>query len=49
MLGAVVRDDQVIIPTGDTEIRPKDRVVMFALRDKIEEIQHLFRVSIEYF
>ncbi len=48
-IGAVVRDDQVIIPTGDTEIRPKDRVVMFALRDKIEEIQHLFRVSIEYF
>ena len=48
-IGAVVRDNQVIIPTGDTEIRPKDRVVMFALRDKIEEIQHLFRVSIEYF
>ncbi len=48
-IGAVVRDEQVIIPTGDTEIRPKDRVVMFALRDKIEEIQHLFRVSIEYF
>ncbi len=48
-IGAIVRDDQVEIPTGDTEIRPKDRVVMFALRDKIEEIQHLFRVSIEYF
>jgi trk system potassium uptake protein TrkA len=48
-IGAVVRGDEVIIPTGDTEIRPKDRVVMFALRDKIEEIQHLFRVSIEYF
>ncbi|MGI9512074.1 MAG: Trk system potassium transporter TrkA [Anderseniella sp.] len=48
-IGAVVRDDQVVIPTGDTEIRPNDRIVMFALRDKIEEIQHLFRVSIEYF
>lgn len=48
-IGAIVRDGEVIIPTGDTEIRPNDRVVMFALRDKIEEIQHLFRVSIEYF
>ncbi|MEE4236647.1 MAG: Trk system potassium transporter TrkA [Anderseniella sp.] len=48
-IGAIVRDDEVLIPTGDTEIRPNDRVVMFALRDKIEEIQHLFRVSIEYF
>jgi trk system potassium uptake protein TrkA len=48
-IGAIVRDDEVVIPTGDTEIRPNDRVVMFALRDKIEEIQHLFRVSIEYF
>jgi len=48
-IGAIVRNGEVIIPTGDSEIRPKDRVVMFALRDKIEEIQHLFRVSIEYF
>ena len=48
-IGAIYRDEEVIIPTGDTEIRPNDRVVMFALRDKIEEIQHLFRVSIEYF
>ena len=48
-IGAIVRDKEVIIPSGDTEIRPNDRVVMFALRDKIEEIQHLFRVSIEYF
>jgi trk system potassium uptake protein TrkA len=48
-IGAIYRDEDVIIPTGDTEIRPNDRVVMFALRDKIEEIQHLFRVSIEYF
>ena len=48
-IGAIVRDREVIIPTGETEIRPKDRVIMFALRDKIDEIQHLFRVSIEYF
>jgi trk system potassium uptake protein len=48
-IGAVVRDNEVIIPTGDTEIRANDRVVMFAMRDKIEAIQHLFRVSIEYF
>ena len=48
-IGAIVRDREVIIPTGETEIPPKDRVIMFALRDKIDEIQHLFRVSIEYF
>jgi len=48
-LGAVVRDDKVFIPHGSTEIRPRDRVIVFALRDQVKEIQHRFRVSMEYF
>ncbi len=48
-LGAVVRDDKVIIPNGSTEIRPRDRIIVFALREQAKEIQQLFRVSMEYF
>ena len=48
-LGAVVRDDKVFIPHGSTEIRPRDRVIVFALREQAKEIQHRFRVSMEYF
>ena len=49
-LGALVRgDDQVIIPDGDTVIKPHDHVILMALRDQIKQLQHLFRVSLEYF
>ena len=48
-LGVIVRGDKVIVPTGDTEIKAKDRVVLFALAEQIQKLQHLFRVSLEYF
>ncbi len=48
-IGAIVRGDEVFVATGDTEIRAGDHVVMFALADMAEEIQRLFRVSLEYF
>jgi len=48
-LGAVVRGDEVIIPDGETVIKPHDRVILAALRDQVKQLQHLFRVSLEYF
>ncbi len=48
-IGAIVRGDEVFMATGSTVIEENDRVVMFALADKSEEIQRLFRVSYEYF
>ena len=48
-LGAIVREDQVVIPNGDTEVKPHDHVILVALRDQVKQIQHLFRVSLEYF
>lgn len=48
-IGAVVRGEDVIMATGDLEIRPGDRVVLFARADMAEEIQRMFRVSPEFF
>ncbi len=48
-IGALVRGGRVIIPTGQTEIKPHDRIVMFALAGVVREVEHLFRVSLEYF
>ena len=48
-VGAIVRGGNVVIPDGDTEIRPHDRIVMFALADRVREVEHMFRVSLEYF
>lgn len=48
-LGAIVRGEEVIVPDGDTEVRPHDRVVIFALAGRVREVEQMFRVSLEYF
>ncbi len=47
--GVIVRGGEVIRATGDVEIRPGDRVVLFALAEQRDEVQRMFRVSLEYF
>ncbi len=46
---AVVHEGEVVIPRGDTVIRPKDRVVIFAERNAIAKVEKLFSVKLEYF
>lgn len=43
MVGAVRRNNDVIIPTGDTQIRPGDRVVVFSLPKAVDEVEKLFK------
>ncbi len=50
IIGAVLRkEEQFIMPSGDFEVQPGDRVIVFALRDMVRKVEQLFRVSIEYF
>lgn len=49
IIGAVARDDTIIIPRGDTVIRPGDRVVIFAIAAQVKTVEQMFRVSLEYF
>lgn len=48
-VGAIVRGGQVILPTGDMVVRAQDRVVLFALAERIKRVEQLFRVSLEFF
>ncbi|MEI8143907.1 MAG: Trk system potassium transporter TrkA [Alphaproteobacteria bacterium] len=48
-IGAIIRQGVMIIPSGSVEIRARDRVVVFALRDKVKRVEQLFRVSLEFF
>ncbi len=48
-IGAVIRAGRVMLPRGDTVIQARDRVVMFALADKVKRVEQLFRVSLEFF
>lgn len=42
ILGAVRRGDEVMIPTGDTQIRPGDSVVVFCTRNALADVNKLF-------
>ncbi len=48
-IGAIYRDKTVIRPDGDTKIKAKDRVVLFATAGAVRDVEQLFRVSIQYF
>lgn len=48
-IGAVYRDKAVLRPDGDTRIKAKDRVVMFASLDAVRHVEQMFRVSLEFF
>ncbi|MDI6916345.1 MAG: Trk system potassium transporter TrkA [Thermoplasmatales archaeon] len=42
IVGAIVRDDRVIIPSGEDEITPGDRLIVFARTEGISRLERLF-------
>jgi trk system potassium uptake protein TrkA len=48
-IGAVIRGNKILLPRGDTIIHARDRVVLFALADKVKRVEQMFRVSLEFF
>lgn len=48
-IGAIYRDEKVLIPDGAVQIMPKDRVVIFATADRVRQVEQMFRVSLEFF
>ena len=49
MIGALVREQTVIIPRGDTVIRAGDLVVLFAATGSSKKVEKLFSVKLEFF
>lgn len=43
IIGAVVRGDNVIIPTGDTRIKANDRIVVFSLAEDLPNLKMFFK------
>jgi trk system potassium uptake protein TrkA len=48
-IGAVFRDEKVIMPSGATQIVAKDRVIIFATAERVRQVEQMFRVSLEFF
>jgi len=49
IVGAMVREDEIIIPSGSTVIKGNDLVVLFASTDAVKEVEKMFSVRLEYF
>ncbi len=49
LVGAIVREKQVIIPRPDTMIKAHDRVILFAAGSVVKKVERIFAVSLEHF
>ena len=49
LVGAIVRNEEVIIPRAGTRFRAKDSVVMFVSADAVKNVEKLFAVRLEFF
>lgn len=47
-IGMISHEGKLTRPTGDSIIRPNDRVIILALNDKVQEVEQMFRASADY-
>ncbi|MDL1963719.1 MAG: Trk system potassium transporter TrkA [Deltaproteobacteria bacterium] len=46
---SIIRNDNIIIPSGDSVVEPDDRIIIFATRQAIPKIEKILAVKLEYF
>ncbi len=49
LVAGIIRKEDIIIPTGESVIRPEDRVIIFARRQAIPKVEKILSVKLEYF
>ena len=49
IIGAIVRDEEVIIPRGSTTIKANDRVIMLVAAESVKKVEKMFAVRLEFF
>jgi trk system potassium uptake protein TrkA len=49
LIGAIVRDQDIIIPKGDSMVLPRDRLIIFTLDKVVPKLEKLLTVKLEYF
>jgi len=47
IVGAIFRKDDILIPRGDTVIKPGDRLILFALQQMLPKLEKLLTVKLE--
>ncbi|PLL13225.1 Trk system potassium transporter TrkA [Tabrizicola sp. TH137] len=49
LVGALMKGDKVLKPTGDTRIESGDIIALFAMAKDVREVERLLQVSIDFF
>jgi trk system potassium uptake protein TrkA len=49
IVAGIIRNDDIIIPSGDSVIRPQDRVIIFARRQAIPKVEKILSVKLGFF
>jgi len=49
LVTSIIRDEDVIIPSGESVIEPNDRIIIFARRPDIPKIEKILAVKLEFF
>ncbi len=49
IVAGIIRDENMIIPSGDSMINPGDRIIIFARRQAIPKVEKILMVKLEYF
>ncbi|HMA66772.1 MAG TPA: Trk system potassium transporter TrkA [Desulfosalsimonadaceae bacterium] len=45
----IIRQDEILIPSGESVIQPNDRIIVFAKRQVIAKIEKILTVKLEFF
>lgn len=49
ILGALVREGEVIIPSGEDQVRPGDQLLVFTTKKAMKKVEKLFAVGVAFF
>ena len=49
LMGALMKGDKVVKPTGDTKVEEGDVILLFAMTGDVPEVERLLQVSIDFF
>ena len=49
LLIGIIHHDKVMIPSGESIIEPDDRIIIFARREAVQQIEKILTVKLEFF
>jgi len=49
LVTGIIRDEKIVIPSGDSVVAPNDKIIIFATRESIPRVEKILTVKLEYF